>query len=109
MRIRLDNGTSIEGEQDQITHILKLMGYGTKRIEELFESAYYNSSSRGPLLIVEMTTTHLRNAITKFYVEWVKALNTIRDPKVYVRTLLAGPDDTTWRAMMVEYSKRDPE
>lgn len=101
MKITLANGLTIEGTQEQITETLKTLGFSG-----LGTSTLYFSESRGAIQITEMNSIHLRNAILKYYGEWVKSLHDIKEPKEVVKKIIEGVDDVTWLAMVKELSKR---
>lgn len=100
-KIRLPNGVMIEGSNSQIIEAMNKLGYGYDK------TLFYNSTSRGYVLIADMETTHLRNALLKFYAQWVKDLHFVDDPQEVCRLIIDGPSDPTFRAMLVEYSTRE--
>ena len=77
------NGLEVTGTYEQIRAIGKAMGY-----ENPFED-YYFSESKGLILISEMDSRHLRNALLKM----------VRENQ-HINT-------TTWRSMVKEYLIRD--
>ncbi len=102
LKVTLPNGIVIEGSQDQIKDTLKKLG-----IEGFGDGTYYYSSSRGIVKITDMHTTHLRNAILRYYQDWVNNLHKITNPRELVNKLIDGIEDKTWIAMIREYSKRE--
>jgi hypothetical protein len=76
-------------------------------MDPLGDGTHYYSSTKGKVLITEMHPLHLRNAILKHYQEWVTGLHAVTEPKDFIIMLLAGPDDQTWRNMVVELSHRE--
>jgi hypothetical protein len=102
MQVTLSNGVTIEGDQLQVKELLTQLGYantlGTKQV--------YFSATKGPILIKDMETTHLRNAILKYYQEWVNELHKVKNPKEIVNKILDGITNETWQAMLTEYSRR---
>ena len=59
--IKLSDGTEIKGTEDQIFSIMKRLGYSKQEID----SNYYESSSKGRILISDMDTQHIKNAFLK--------------------------------------------
>jgi len=100
MKITLENGLVIEGTAEQVTGVLKSMGISG-------DGMFYNSGSRGLVLIREMNSIHLRNAILKQYSEWVDGLHRLSEPKEVVSAILGGIQDKTWIAMVQELASRD--
>jgi hypothetical protein len=103
MRVILPNGLSLEGDMDEIVKTSNKLGFGNP-----FEGVYF-SSSRGPVRIKDMNTTHLRNAILKQYEAWVVSLHAIRNPRVLVNEMTQGITDKTWLTMVAEYVTREEE
>jgi hypothetical protein len=83
IKMVLPNGTTIEGMENIVISIMERLGYGS-----LVEQRYYNSSTRGRILISEMETNHLRNAIKKY----------LRDAD--------DIENETFRAMVSEYLEK---
>lgn len=105
IKVTLPNGMKVEGTADQIENMAKALGFSN-----VFDpSKYYTSDSRGVMLISAMNTTHLRNAILKDYMEWVKALHSITNPKTLVEAITNGISNKMWLAMLVEYRNRPEE
>lgn len=100
IKVILENGATIEGTGETIKEILSLMGEYKDKV------LFYNSSSRGTILISEMETTHLRNAILKGYKEWVDSLHKIFDVRELLSQFANGCEDPTWLALVEEYSTR---
>lgn len=105
LSITLPNGIKVEGTAEQVRDIIEKLGYTNMVGDELF----YFSSTKGWILIKEMNTTHLRNAILKYYESWVKSLHEVRNPRVLVNKMEAGISDKTWLAMLKEYYTREEE
>ncbi len=101
MQVKLLSGAVLDGTAEQIGVVLKALGE-----KGIGNGLYYFSETKGPVLITEMNSMHLRNAILKFYADWVKELHTEIDPKVVVKKIVAGISDPTWLAMVKELSKR---
>ena len=94
-------GMTITGTAFQVHETLRKLGY------PIDMSDYYQSSSKGLIKISDMESTHLRNAIQKIYLDWVQnTLRRITDPSLYVKAVLDGIQDKTWRKMVVELSTR---
>ena len=106
MKVRLSNGMEVEGTFEQIRKVAETFG-----IRNPFPAdKYYESETKGLLLISDMETTHLRNAILKQYTTWVDSLHSITNPQVLVRTVINGITDFNFVSMLTEYSKRsEPE
>jgi hypothetical protein len=102
MKITLPNGLSIEGDSEQIQNVLNSLGY-----KGIGDGTYYYSDSKGPILIAEMNSMHLRNAILKFYKEWVDELHKETNPKKVVNQIVDGINDPTWVSMVKELNKRE--
>lgn len=101
MKVTLNGGELVlEGTQEQISKALDKLGISG-------DGVFYRSESKGLVLISEMQSIHLRNAILKRYTEWVDSLHKIAEPKEVVKAILDGPNDETWHAMVIELSKRE--
>jgi hypothetical protein len=100
MKVTLADGMVLEGTQEQIESVLGKMGVAG---DELF----YKSDSKGLVLIEEMQSIHLRNAILKMYAQWVDSLHKIAEPKEVVNQILEGIQDKTWVAMVKVLSSRE--
>lgn len=61
MSISLKDGTEIRGTEKQIRDILNKLGYPKNYLDSL----YYDSDSKGKVLIKEMASQHIKNAIIK--------------------------------------------
>lgn len=106
MKLRLPNGMVLEGTEIQVRSTVRALGLDANR---LVEGQYYDSASRGPILIEDMDTNHIRNAILKLYREWVSSLYHISDTRAVVSAIINGNPDPTFRALVVELSKRPSE
>ena len=102
MKTVLPNGLSMEGTPEQIKDVLASLGF-----KGIGDGTYYYSESKGPVLIKDMNSVHLRNALLKFYKEWVDELHKEINPKVVVKFIIDGINDPTWVAMLQELYKRD--
>lgn len=107
VKITLPNGLVLEGTIDQIQTVSAKLGYTTD-----LSRTHYNSSHKGWLLISEMETSHIKNALLKLYREWITKLgednNTsttqaCRNVKLAVHN---GPDNPTFAALYTELCKR---
>lgn len=61
MSVSLKDGTEIRGTESQIKGILDKLGYP----KNYLDSFYYDSDSKGKVLIKEMASQHIKNAIIK--------------------------------------------
>jgi len=100
MKVTLPDGMIIEGSVDQIRKTLEKLGLSG-------DGLFYNSGSRGLVLIKEMQSLHLRNAILKMYNQWVDSLHRIVEPKEVVDEILDGNTDPTFVAMLQELASRE--
>ena len=100
MKITLSNGMTLEGTPEQIAEVAKRLGYPISK-------DFYESESKGVILISEMATTHLKNALLKMYSEWVDSLRTERVPKELFNKIMNGINDPTFIALLREYQKRE--
>jgi hypothetical protein len=105
LKITLPNGISVEGTSEQVQEIIEKLGF----VNMVGDETHYFSQTQGWILIKEMNTTHLRNAILKYYETWVHNLHELRNPKVLVDKIGAGISDRTWMAMLREYYTRKEE
>ena len=101
MQITLENGLTISGSQDEVYGVMRKLGYGEQN------GKFYNSSSKGLILISEMETSHLRNAVLKLNREWAESLSAINDPGAVADAILCGNDDETFQAMLDELQDRE--
>jgi hypothetical protein len=101
---RFPNGLEIRGSHEAIVYAARKLGFGA-----MFDGEYYNSSTKGLIRIDEMDTTHLRNAILKMHKDWVDGLREIVDPEKLIFCLKNDCQDLSYKAMVREYSTRDPE
>ncbi len=92
-------GVTLEGPTHEIAQIAKSMG------TTLAPDKYYNSDSRGMLLITEMQTAHIRNAMLKMYRAWTEDLSGLKGIHL-VGALRNGNDNPTFLALLTEYVKR---
>lgn len=99
MRVIVNDRLTLEGNEKDVLEALKFL-----RIEK--ESYMYKSESRGWLVISEMQSDHLRNAMLKIYQQWVDSLHSIKNPMDVVNAVVEGCTDKTFVAMVLELSKR---
>jgi Fe-S cluster assembly iron-binding protein IscA len=105
MIIKLPNGVEVNGTSEQIQDVMTKLGYTNL----LGDDRYYFSETKGAILISDMNTMHLRNAILKYYETWVADLHKIKNPKEVVKLMMDGINNATWLAMVEEYAQRDEE
>lgn len=103
IKVTID-GVEMSGNPDELAQLLTKLGIDDRAL-------YYNSSSKGKLLISEMHTEHLRNAILRMYSDWVANLQrTVRsmDDAEFLTVLKngAGEGNITLLAMVNELHKR---
>lgn len=101
MKVTLSNGMTVEGTADQIENLL------TKLDSKPDPKLYYISSSHGPILISEMDTNHLRNAVLKILKDWLSVLYTYSDPHELVTEIISGYNDETFLYMLKELNTRE--
>jgi hypothetical protein len=103
IKVTLLNGMVLEGTSSQVNETLKKLGYESAPI-------YYYSASKGAwVLIKDMNTTHLKNAILKYYTDWVKELHSTTNPQKLIAKILDGIPDPTFQNMLKEYATREEE
>ena len=100
MKVTLSDGMILDGSVDQIRKTLEKLGLSG-------DGLFYNSGTRGLVLITEMQSLHLRNAILKMYIQWVDSLHKISEPKGVAEEILGGNTDPTFVAMLRELYSRD--
>lgn len=107
MKITLTNGVTVEGTLEQINAVAKTFGLTSVYPED----KYYYSRSKGEyLLIKDMNTMHLRNAVLVMFGAWQSTLKTITDPRKLCMALGEGPDPKdypTFYAMVKELYTRE--
>lgn len=82
MKITLDNGRIVEGTAQEVSEYLLLL--------EKRETHTYESESRGTLIIEDMDTKHLKNAVLKKVKEGISELYEIDDVKELVELIREG-------------------
>jgi len=79
----LGNGQTVTGSASEISEFLSLIDSGK-------ELKFYNSSSRGRLLISKMDTSHIKNAILKMVRNWEESLRMTTDNAHVAEELMIG-------------------
>ena len=102
MKVTLKDGTILNGDADELSKILKKIG---ETDGEVLARLIYKSSSKGSVLISEMNSRHIQNAICKLYREWVADLNK-KPISVFLDLLRRGPNHPTVLCMAEELGKR---
>lgn len=102
--IKLVNGVKLEGTHENVTAILKALGFSA-----MGDMNHYISSTKGVIKISTMETTHLRNAVLKHYKGWIDSLYAIEDATVLANEIITGLPDITWKSMVAELAKRTPQ
>ena len=105
MKVTLPNGMTVEGTYDQVRDVLGKLGASVPELNSLGDSTHYNSSTKGWILISDMETYHLRNAVLKHYAEWLNDLRAL-DTRLVYQSLVNGPKNVTLLAMLRELGRR---
>lgn len=100
--IELPNKLKLTGTKEQVIATAQELGFAIS-----VAVSYYNSESKGMLLIEEMNSAHLRNAILKMHKDWLEGLRNISNPSSFVAALESGVDDLTYDSMVDELVFRD--
>jgi len=101
-RITLTTGVVVEGEGKALYDTLRALG-----VHLLDDGRHYVSESKGIIVIKDMPTPHLRNAIFKQYREWLESVATSKDSDaVVLHHLEAGPQHKTMLGLVEEFTKR---
>ena len=99
--IKLENGVTITGTHEQIIDIAEKLGF-------FVNDKYYNSSTKGYILISEMETNHLRNAIIKMYKKWIDSICVMYPcPDEFAFALAYENPEEPFHTMLNEYAKRE--
>lgn len=61
VEVTLEDGTKIKGTEEQVVSIIKRLGYS----RDIIDNCYYDSKSKGRILICEMDSQHIKNAYIK--------------------------------------------
>jgi hypothetical protein len=97
MQITLNVGDiTIAGEVTAVLENARKLGYSVDM------SKFYNSETHGLILIKEMETRHLRNALLKMYRAWVEKLGKTNTNKELMKLLEDGISDPSWEQMAQE-------
>lgn len=99
MEFKLPNGAVLTGTPEQVISTAKMLGYSVD------DSLFYNSSTHGRVLINEMSTHHLKNALLKMYRDWAASLSGLSE-KDLVLALRNGCTDKTFINLLAEYVTR---
>jgi hypothetical protein len=103
MKTTLPNGMTIEGTPQQVSEVMSKLGLGNL----LGDGTYYYSETHGPILIREMKTQHLRNAILKAYHNWLtNVVAKQTSARNFAYALINGFNDKTIYAMIMELKSR---
>lgn len=108
--ITLPNGIKLEGPLDQVTTACEALGF--KKADLYPEDKYYESSSKGFVLIKEMQVEHLKNAVLKRINEFHNSLR--RQPnmtgkefaEIITLSFLDRPENKNLLAMIKELAGR---
>lgn len=103
MEVTLKDGTILKGDADELSRIIKKIGDTDG--EDLARFMVYKSASKGSLLISDMNSRHIQNAICKMYREWAAELNKKPVP-LFLDLLRRGPNSPTILGMVEELGKR---
>lgn len=101
MKVVLADGTVVEGTDASVKTILEKIGLTPGS----GDSVIYVSKSQGPLLIKDMNTLHLRNAMLKLYEKWLANLRDLNGPEL-LKALEEGPSEDVMIAMIGEFAQR---
>lgn len=94
------NGFKVEGTVDQVKQAAKAFGYN-------FENpGYYSSTTKGYILIKDMDTRHIRNAMFAKYRTWFNGLSGMTDLDLAKALMEAGPNDREFVDLYAEFVKR---
>ena len=98
-KVTLPSGVTIEGEGEDFRKTLEHLGYKED------DGIHYSSSSKGVVLIKEMASNHIQNAICKIYRDWAADLNKKPIPQ-FIYMLHDGPSTKTMMSLIEELAKR---
>lgn len=97
LKIRLANGIEIEGTIEQVAKLMK----------ETADGIHYISSSRGQIVIKDMATPHLKNAILKTLQKEIESLRTLPTNATVVELQSGvGSNNVTLLSMIRELGTR---
>lgn len=103
MEITLKDGTILKGDPNELSNIIKKIGESDG--EDLARYMVYKSASKGSILVSEMNSVHIQNAICKLYREWAAELNK-KPIQLFLDLLKRGPSSPTILGMVEELGKR---
>lgn len=99
MKLQLPNGLVIEGSQDQIKEVTRLLGFG-----HVSDSTHYYSQSKGAWVAINtMDATYARNAAIKIMRKWIDEVATYTPVKL-AEALQTGCDTPTYKALVKRYA-----
>lgn len=61
VEVTLEDGTKIKGTEEQVISIIKRLGYS----QDIMDNCYYDSKSKGRILITDMDSQHIKNAYVR--------------------------------------------
>lgn len=102
MNITLPNGLTLDGTPELINRVARSFGYA----DVVGEGTYYKSDTHGYMLITDMDTRHLRNAMLKMYRTWVTNLSSETNDRDLIFKLRDGITDKTFMALLAEFVRR---
>jgi hypothetical protein len=102
-RVILKSGVVVEGDGPALYETLRALG-----MNAFDNGLHYLSATKGVLLIRDMDTKHLRNAILKQYREWLEGLTKDKDMSdaTVLHHLNIGPQAETMVALVEEFASR---
>lgn len=101
LTVKLPNGLTLTGTSEQVLDTARKLGYTNIGADGI----HYVSESKGIVRIADMDTRHVRNAMLKLYRGWSDNLATLNDREL-LRALQEGPNDATFRALLLEFVRR---
>lgn len=104
LSVTLKDGTEIRGTETQINGILNKLGYP----KDYLDSIYYNSSSKGKILIKDMDSQHIKNSIIKELKEWLDSQRYTTNFDFYTNlsTIVFNGDEGAVQNLLAELGKR---
>jgi len=107
--ITLPNGVVLIGDEEEVRKVATGSGYVAegKLARMPHRHGMYFSESRNEYIPVhEMNTIHLRNAILRYYADWVNGMHKIDDPQILIQRMQQGIEDETWNELALELATR---
>lgn len=105
MKLTLPNGLTVEGTETQVRDIARSLGY-VAAVPTENDGLHYKSSTHGLMLIRDMNTRHVVNAIRKLYRAEAEALSTDRVTLVQALRAGVGSKNVTLLALINELQAR---